>query len=103
MKIDNSRPDFDPTVAADKADGAQRSAAADKARQAAQVAISGGADRVNVSPDAQLASQAIAAAKEAPDVRPDAVARAKALLADGKLGSDPDKLADAMLKGLLDS
>jgi len=103
MKIDNSRPNFDPTVGADKADGVQKSAAADKARQAARVAASGGADKVDVSPDAQLASKAIAAAKEAPDVRPDAVARAKELLANGKVGSDPDKLADAMLKGLLDS
>ncbi|MFI5179183.1 MAG: flagellar biosynthesis anti-sigma factor FlgM [Vicinamibacterales bacterium] len=106
MKIDNSRPDFDPRVGADKADkadGVQKSAAADKARQAAQVARSAGGDKVNVSPDAQLASKAIAAAREASDVRPDVVARAKELLADGKVGSDPDKLADAMLKGLLDS
>ena len=42
------------------------------------------------------------AANDAPEVRPEAVARGKALLESGKLGSDPARLADKMIDSLLD-
>lgn len=60
------------------------------------------ADHVHVSGTSQLAAAAAAAALEASDIRPDAVARGKALLASGDLGKDPARLADALLDAVID-
>ena len=61
-----------------------------------QTAAAGG-DGMRLSPDAQLLQTALVAAKQAPDIRPDVVERMRALLADGKIGHDLGKLADAMI------
>lgn len=60
------------------------------------------ADQVKLSSTGQLAAAAAQAANEVSDVRPEAVARGKALLESGKLGSDPGRLADKMIDSLLD-
>src|SRR5690349_8754004 len=54
-------------------------------------------DRVEVSTDAKLASEAIKAAEKAPEVREDVVERMKRALAAGEIGNDPYRLADALL------
>ena len=98
MKIEGNRPNFD-TVQTDRVDSKRGvNPAAKDATSAA-----GGTDQVRVSSDVQLASTAIQAANQASDVRPDVVARAKALLADGKIGADPQALADKMIDRALDS
>jgi flagellar biosynthesis anti-sigma factor FlgM len=92
MKIDNNRSGLDSlgTVKTEGTDAASSSQAAraEKARRGDQVAVSSGA---------QLAGAAVRAAEDAPDIRPEAVERAKALLEAGRIGDDPLKLADALI------
>lgn len=59
-------------------------------------------DHVHVSGTSQLAAAAAAAALDASDVRAEAVARGKALLASGDLGQDAAKLADALIDSVID-
>jgi flagellar biosynthesis anti-sigma factor FlgM len=95
MKIDSNRPDFDATPAG-KLDATRASEL-----KAGAKAHPSAADQVSVSAGAKLANSAIDAAKNASDVRSEVVDRAKALLASGKLGSNPERLADAIINGLL--
>ena len=96
MKIDQNRVNLDPpgTVRPDPARD-ERAAAAERAAQE-------GTDQVRVSSTGQLAAAAAAAATAAPDVRPDAVARARELLESGKLGSDATRLAESLIDSALD-
>jgi flagellar biosynthesis anti-sigma factor FlgM len=98
MKIDSNRPNFDATPAG-KIEAAR---VADAKSTGARAALRGG-DQVSVSAAAQFASSAIDAARNAPDIRPDVVERAKALLADGKVGNDPYRLADALIDKTMDA
>jgi anti-sigma28 factor (negative regulator of flagellin synthesis) len=59
------------------------------------------ADRVDVSPEAQLVSAAIQAAHDAPAVRPEAVERGRLALERGSLGQDTTRLADRIIDALL--
>jgi flagellar biosynthesis anti-sigma factor FlgM len=97
MKIDQNRGGLDHVGGA-KADAVrdERTAAADKAARDERAA-----DRVQVSTTGQLAAAAAAAAAEAPEVRAEAVERAKALLASGELG-DPGRIADALIDAAID-
>lgn len=61
----------------------------------------GAGDRVEVSSDAQLVANAVAAAGESPDVRPEAVERGRKALESGTLGSDAKRLADRIIDSLL--
>lgn len=61
------------------------------------------ADRVQVSPDALLVTNAVKSANDSPDIRPEAVARAKAKLNAGEIGNDPERLADRIIDDLLKS
>ncbi len=61
-----------------------------------------GSDTLELSPDARLLHQALAAASRAPDVRSDRVEAVKAKLAAGELGQDPGRLADLMIDDLLE-
>lgn len=92
MRIDNNRANFDRIENA-------KSAAADAATRKEGSVGSGqvGGDTVKLSSGAQFASSAVNAASNAPEIRQDKVERAKALIADGTLGSDPFKLADALI------
>jgi flagellar biosynthesis anti-sigma factor FlgM len=60
------------------------------------------ADQVRVSTTGQLAATAAAAASAAPDIRPEAVARGRALLERGELGRDAERLADKLIDSLLE-
>jgi flagellar biosynthesis anti-sigma factor FlgM len=100
MKIHGERPELNNPLA-----GRVEANRPSEARGGQTAAASGPAasDRVRVSDDAKLASAAIAAAEQSPDVRPEAVARGKAVLASGKLGLDHERLADAIIDRSLDS
>lgn len=92
MKIDNSRANLE-TVAAQQAYAAETrdSKGAERARPSAT------ADQVSLSTGVHLAKTAAVAAGRTPDVRPEVVARAKALLASGEVGNDPGRLADVLI------
>ena len=98
MKIDQNRANLDTmrNVGADAVRD-EKAVAAGKATHDPR-----NADKVQLSSTGQLAASAAQAANDAPEVRPDAVARGKALLESGTLGSDPARLADAMIDSLLD-
>lgn len=93
MKIDSNRNGLDPlgTARAEGPDGTPQPAGAGAATPGSA------SDQVQLSSHAQLAGAAAKAAAGEPDVRPDAVARAKALIESGRLGDDPFKLADALI------
>ncbi len=63
--------------------------------------LAAGTDAVQVSDEARLRAEALKAAQEAPAIRPDVVARGKALLESGSLGSDPAALADRLIEAFL--
>jgi flagellar biosynthesis anti-sigma factor FlgM len=73
---------------------------ADRANKPAVTA--GKADRVEVSKDAEFVNTAVQAAHETPAIREDKVAAAKKALADGTLGHDAGRLADALIDHMLD-
>ena len=58
-------------------------------------------DRVETSPDLRLAAAATSAIFTMPGVRPEAVERGRRAMADGTVGSDANRLADAILTSLL--
>jgi len=95
MKIDNGQTNFDPTVRAAQTEKTHPGHAHRSGKAAA------GQDTASVSDAVQFASQAISASQAAPDVRPDVVERARQLLADGKVGNDPQRLADKIIDHLL--
>lgn len=97
MKIEGNRPNVDATVTA-KLEAAK--VAANKAKEQGTTASG---DAVTVSPDVALAHKAIDTASQSMAVRPEAVARGKALLESGKLGSDAQALADSLIQRLLDT
>jgi anti-sigma28 factor (negative regulator of flagellin synthesis) len=95
MRIDANRPAADT--------GAVRQEGARRAPRDAGSIVS--ADRVDVSASAKvqgIVAEAVSRATAAPDVRPEAVERARRLLAEGNLGRDSVALASAMLDDLLD-
>lgn len=59
-------------------------------------------DRVEVSKDAAFVNEAVQAANQTPAIRQDKVDAAKKALADGTLGADAGKLADALIDSMLD-
>ncbi len=95
MKIEGKRPGFDrplDRVESSKTGGADSS----RARGAASV------DHIRVSAEARLAREAVQVAEGASTVRPEAVDRAKALLASGELGADAEAIADALIDTTLE-
>lgn len=91
MKIDNSLANLEalttqPTQAAEVRDGKRTGPSPASAT-----------DQLRLSPGVKLAANAAVAASQSSDVRPDVVARAKALLQSGEVGNDPGRLADALI------
>ena len=97
MRINGQQP---TPVDAEAARRLESAKAAERAAGAGQASKAGG-DRVEVSTDAQLISAAAQAAKDSPDVRPEAVARGRRALENGALGADPDRLAQRIVDALL--
>ena len=93
MRIDSQRtPESTPTAQV----GAPETSQASTAGQAPSTT-----DTAQISGDVAFAGQAMAAAQAASDVRPEAVARAQALLDSGQLGQNLDRLANKMIDSLL--
>jgi flagellar biosynthesis anti-sigma factor FlgM len=80
-------------------DRAEAAKATERAQNQAKAAK---ADRVEVSSDAALMNTAVQAANDAPAIRSDKVEAAKKALADGSLGADAGKLADALIDHMMD-
>ena len=80
-------------------DRAEAAKATERAQNQAKAAK---ADRVEVSSDAALMNSAVQAANDVPAVRADKVEAAKKALANGSLGADAGKLADALIDHMLD-
>jgi anti-sigma28 factor (negative regulator of flagellin synthesis) len=78
------------------------SVSADHLRQAAKPAASA-SDEVALSDTLKVADAAVRAAAVLGDVRPEAVARARELMTTGRLGADPEALADRIIHSLLES
>jgi flagellar biosynthesis anti-sigma factor FlgM len=96
MKIENQRADLERAGAA-RTEATNTAKPADTGRPGA----TDGPDQVRVSSGAQLASTAASAAERASDVRPEVVERAKAAMARGEVGNDPERLADALIDRVL--
>jgi flagellar biosynthesis anti-sigma factor FlgM len=90
VKVGTNRAGFDG-VGSVRNDGPQGPAAAGVRKEQAA------ADQVRLSSGAQLATTAVGAVEQSPDIRQDKVARAKALLESGELGRDAHHLADAII------
>lgn len=98
MKIDHNRANLE-TVGGLRQEPVrdERAAGADRAPK------DGRTDQVRVSTASQLAAAAASAARQSSDVRPEAVARARALLESGELGRNAERLADALIDNAIDS
>jgi flagellar biosynthesis anti-sigma factor FlgM len=59
-------------------------------------------DRVEVSKEVEFVNTVVQATHDTPAVREDKVAAAKKAIADGTLGRDAGKLADALIDHMLD-
>jgi flagellar biosynthesis anti-sigma factor FlgM len=97
MKIEGQRPGIDTAAT----DAAQRITEQQTQvnRAGARPAATG--DRVEVSADAKLLSEAMKTAATTPDIRTDVVERMKQKLAAGEVGNDAGRLADRMLDSIL--
>ena len=56
---------------------------------------------MTLSPEIKMLQEATEAMGAAPEIRPEVVARMRELLADGQLGADASKLADAIVDNWL--
>jgi flagellar biosynthesis anti-sigma factor FlgM len=61
-----------------------------------------GHDRVELSSDVELVSQAVKAARDTPAIRQEVVERARQKLMSGQVGHDSLKLADKLIDHLLE-
>jgi hypothetical protein len=91
MKIEDSRSPVTPSTAP---------VATESARPTANRPGAAGSDVVRLSTDLQVVDIAVRAAAMAGDVRPEAVASARALLERGELGQDLQRLADRIIDSL---
>ncbi|MBS1818554.1 MAG: hypothetical protein JSU08_11535 [Acidobacteria bacterium] len=96
MKIEGNRPNIDASLAA-------QDTARISANQSKEQSKRAGGDAFTVSPELALANKAIDEASQPISVRPDAVARGRALLESGKLGSDAQALADTLIQRMLNN
>lgn len=102
MKVDGNRPesvaDGQGSSAAQAAQAAERLQQQQKLEQQPRPESN---DKVVLSSDAKLASNAIRAAEKSPEIRQDVVDRVRAKLDAGEVGKDLNKLADKMIDNLL--
>ncbi len=96
MKIQGNSPNHE-TSAATRLEQVR----SDRQGRAARPGAPGG-DRVELSSDVQLVTQAVKAADSSPAIRQDAVERARQKLMAGQVGSDPMRLADRLIDHLLE-
>jgi hypothetical protein len=74
----------------------------DSARGSASTAGAPAADRISLSASLRLVSAALQEARlDNPQIRPEAVARGRALLASGEIGTDLEALAQSIIDSLV--
>jgi anti-sigma28 factor (negative regulator of flagellin synthesis) len=95
MKIEGNRPNVDATLTSKVEATKVGAGSQDQAGRLSK-------DEVTVSPEVRLANEAVATVNRDLGIRPEAVERGKALLASGKLGSDPLALADKLIERTLE-
>jgi flagellar biosynthesis anti-sigma factor FlgM len=100
VKIDGNRYTQD-TEATGAAGTTQRTTADRRVRSGVDRPSGETRDRVDVSPDAQLMTSAIAATNSAPAIRTELVERLRQKLNAGEVGQDSGKLADHLIDDLL--
>jgi flagellar biosynthesis anti-sigma factor FlgM len=98
MKIDN---DDKLNILTGATDSLQPAAPASATNASKGTTPANLADQLTLSPEAQLLKAAADAASGQPEVRADLIERMRALLADGKLGDDAARLADALIDDVL--
>ena len=86
------------TKSGSKVDGAKSS----EAQGIKQSVVPAGVEFVKWSPDAEVAQEAMATAKAAPDTRADKVAHLKAAIKNGTYKVDAHKVADKMIQSSLE-
>ena len=101
MKIDGDKPSA-PTGQADPAERPDRTAN-QSSGAGTTVTPSARSDQIQLSPDVQLVRRAVEAATQTPTVRREAVERMRALLAQGDVGTDASRLANAIIETWLNS
>ncbi|MGE3957536.1 MAG: hypothetical protein AB7H96_12520 [Vicinamibacterales bacterium] len=94
MKIEGNRPNVDASLAA-------QDTARIGGNQGKEQSTRAAGDAFTVSPELALANKAIDSASEPMAIRPEAVARGRALLDGGRLGSDAQALADVLITRML--
>jgi flagellar biosynthesis anti-sigma factor FlgM len=97
MKIENDKPN--PLTGQTDALGATAPAGAAPASNRVS-APANAADQLTLSAEAQLLKAATDAAAGDPAVRTELVEKMRALLAEGKIGTDADSLADSLIDDL---
>jgi flagellar biosynthesis anti-sigma factor FlgM len=97
MKIENDK----PNPLAGQTDPLASTAPAASASAAGKTAAQTKADQLTLSPEAQLLKAAADAAASDPAVRAELVEKMRALLADGKIGTDADQLAESLIDDVL--
>ena len=96
MKVDDARTHFNfPMIAV--------AAVQDRPEVKGPESVSASTEAIDLSSDLRLADEAVRAAAPGPGVRPDAVARARALLASGNIAADLERLADRLIESLIES
>jgi flagellar biosynthesis anti-sigma factor FlgM len=99
MKVESHTDFLTPTqTGLGRVDADRPSAPSSQPTQPGQIA-----DQVSLSGAVQLVQTATQAAGSASPIRPDRVAEAKQLLADGKVGTDLQSLASSILDSLTQS
>ncbi|HUK35212.1 MAG TPA: flagellar biosynthesis anti-sigma factor FlgM [Vicinamibacterales bacterium] len=73
------------------------------ARGKERTAPSASDDHVSLSSDVDVVRAATAAAHGSPEIRQDVVDRMRAVLKSGQVGSDPDRLADAIINSWIET
>jgi flagellar biosynthesis anti-sigma factor FlgM len=97
IKIDPNRQPGGP----DSAKRLETPRQAERSERATTSKPEGKSDRVEVSKDAQLLTSALKVATSTPEVRADAVERARQALEDGRIGQDSTTLAERIIDDLL--
>src|SRR5215467_7137478 len=100
MKIENNKPN--PLTGPTDPLGPTASAGSTSASNATS-APAATTDQLTLSAEAQLLRAAADAAAGDPAVRTELVEKMRALLADGKIGTDADQLADALIDDVLNN
>jgi flagellar biosynthesis anti-sigma factor FlgM len=98
MKIENDKPN--PLTGQADPVGPSAPAGPTSGTNKAQAPSNKG-DELTLSPEAQLLKAAVEAAAGEPAVRSELVEKMRALLAEGKVGTDADSLADSLIDDVL--